>query len=70
MYPGHFLATSDCTPVYIEKFRVLEGPACQCIVRNWRGGLQTMKSMVPGPAVGGIIIAYEVEAARSKGYLC
>lgn len=60
---GHFLLTSGLhSPHYIEKFRVLERPdlaglLCKELARRYeRDGVD----VVLGPAVGGIVIAYEV----------
>lgn len=68
---GHFLLTSGKhSPVYWEKFRVLQYPhytekLCRMIAEHFRGkGTQT----VAGPATGGIIIAHEV--ARQLGVRC
>ncbi len=65
---GHFLLASGLhSPVYWEKFRVLQFPAyteqlCAMIADHFRGkGIQ----MVAGPTTGGIILASEV--ARQLG---
>ena len=65
---GHFLLSSGKhSPVYLEKFQVLQWPQetarlCQAIVESARGlGVQT----VAGPTTGGIIVAHEV--ARQLG---
>src|SRR5260221_4960381 len=65
---GHFLlASGKHSPIYLEKFQVLQWPQeterlCQSIVESARGlGVQT----VAGPTTGGIIIAHEV--ARQLG---
>ncbi|MBS3985496.1 MAG: orotate phosphoribosyltransferase [Selenomonadales bacterium] len=65
---GHFRLTSGLhSGLYVEKFRLLEHPKhtavlCQEIARRFRDdGI----SLVVGPAIGGIIIAYEV--ARALG---
>jgi orotate phosphoribosyltransferase len=65
---GHFLLTSGLhSPVYWEKFRVLQFPAfteqlCAMIADHFRhDGIQ----VVAGPTTGGIIIAHEV--ARQLG---
>ena len=65
---GHFQLTSGLhSPIYWEKFRVLEQPRyterlCGMIVRHFqRQGVQ----LVAGPTTGGVIIAYEV--ARQLG---
>jgi orotate phosphoribosyltransferase len=65
---GHFLLSSGRhSPVYWEKFQVLQYPhytekLCRLIADHFQGeGIQT----VAGPATGGIIIAYEV--ARQLG---
>ena len=60
---GHFLLTSGLhSPVYWEKFRVLEWPKytkdlCRLIADNYRG--QNVEVVV-APTTGGIILAYEV----------
>jgi len=65
---GHFLLTSGLhSPVYWEKFRVLQFPhyteqLCRLIARHFQK--QNIK-VVAGPTTGGIIIAYEV--ARQLG---
>ena len=65
---GHFLLTSGRhSPVYWEKFRVLQFPQytaelCQMIAGRFRS--QDIQ-VVAGPTTGGIIIAYEV--ARQLG---
>jgi len=79
---GHFLLTSGLhSPQYIEKFRVLERPKyaemlCGELARRYAG---SDIDIVLGPAVGGIIIAYEVArqlgckaifAEREDGRLC
>jgi orotate phosphoribosyltransferase len=60
---GHFLLTSGLhSPVYWEKFQVLQYPAytrqlCGQIADHFRGkGVQ----VVAGPTTGGIILAFEV----------
>ena len=60
---GHFLLTSGLhSPTYLEKFRLLQFPSyteylCGMIADHYRGkGVQ----VVAGPAMGGIILAYEV----------
>ncbi len=65
---GHFLLTSGLhSPVYWEKFRVLQYPnytekLCKLIARNFKNDdIQ----VVPGPTTGGIILAFEV--ARQLG---
>ncbi len=65
---GHFLLTSGLhSPVYWEKFRILEQPRyterlCGMIAARFRGqGVQ----VVAGPTTGGVIISYEV--ARQLG---
>ncbi len=65
---GHFLLTSGLhSPVYWEKFRVLQYPhyterLCRLIADHFRGeGVQ----VVAGPTTGGIIISFEV--ARQLG---
>jgi orotate phosphoribosyltransferase len=79
---GHFLLTSGLhSPQYIEKFRVLERPErasvlCEELARRFA---DDEVNVVLGPAVGGIIIAYEVAkqlgaraifAERESGRLC
>lgn len=65
---GHFLLTSGLhSPVYWEKFKVLQYPhytqqLCKMIADNFRG--QNVK-VVAGPTTGGIILAFEV--ARQLG---
>jgi orotate phosphoribosyltransferase len=65
---GHFLlASGRHSPVYWEKFQVLQYPAyterlCRMIADHFRG--QDI-SVVAGPTTGGIILAYEV--ARQLG---
>lgn len=65
---GHFRLTSGLhSPHYIEKFRILERPEsagllCGELSRRFAG---ERVDVVLGPAIGGIIIAYEV--ARSLG---
>ncbi len=65
---GHFKLTSGMhSDVYVEKFRILEWPEhtaalCQEIASRFAGeGVD----LVVGPAVGGILIAYET--ARALG---
>ena len=65
---GHFLLTSGLhSPNYLEKFRLLQDPShteyfCTKIADRFRDeGVET----VAGPALGGIILAYEV--ARQLG---
>ena len=60
---GHFqLASGRHSPVYIEKFRLLQHPQrtedlCRMIAERFRGlGPQ----LVAGPTTGGIIVSYEV----------
>lgn len=60
---GHFqLASGRHSPVYIEKFRLLQHPPaterlCRLIADRFRdGGPQ----LVAGPTTGGIILSYEV----------
>ena len=60
---GHFqLASGRHSPVYLEKFRILERPAqteqlCRLIAERFRDvGVQ----LVVGPTTGGIIVGYEV----------
>jgi len=59
---GHFrLASARHSPVYIEKFRIMEDPRataalCAIIAEHFRGAGATA---VAGPAMGGVILAYE-----------
>ena len=65
---GHFLLTSGLhSPVYWEKFRVLQFPnyteqLCQMIANHFR---KQKIQVVAGPTTGGIILAFEV--ARQLG---
>lgn len=65
---GHFLLTSGLhSPVYWEKFRVLQYPQyteklCRLIAKHFR---KQNIQVVAGPTTGGIIIAFEV--ARQLG---
>lgn len=65
---GHFQLTSGLhSPIYWEKFRILEQPRhtqrlCRMIVEHFRGG---NVQLVAGPTTGGVIVAYEV--ARQLG---
>jgi len=65
---GHFLLTSGLhSPVYWEKFRVLQfpnytGQLCQMIANHFR---KQEIQVVAGPTTGGIILAFEV--ARQLG---
>lgn len=65
---GHFLLSSGLhSPVYWEKFRVLQYPhyteqLCQLIAAHFR---EQRVQLVAGPTTGGIILAYEV--ARQLG---
>lgn len=65
---GHFLLTSGLhSPVYWEKFRVLEQPRhterlCRMIAAHFQD--QNVQ-LVAGPTTGGVIISYEV--ARQLG---
>jgi orotate phosphoribosyltransferase len=60
---GHFLLTSGLhSPVYWEKFRVLQFPnyteqLCQMIANHFR---KQEIQVVAGPTTGGIILAFEV----------
>ncbi len=60
---GHYLLTSGLhSPVYWEKFRVLQSPEhtkelCRMIAEHFRD--QNIQ-VVAGPTTGGIILAYEV----------
>ena len=65
---GHFLLTSGLhSPVYWEKLRILQQPKltqglCQLITEHFQGkGIE----VVAGPALGGVVLAYEV--ARQLG---
>ncbi len=69
---GHFLLTSGRhSPVYWEKFRVLQAPAyteqlCRMIAGHFRPqGIQ----VVAGPTTGGIILAFEVARQLGVGSL-
>jgi orotate phosphoribosyltransferase len=65
---GHFLLHSGMhSPVYWEKFRVLQypnyvSPLCKMIAKHFRA---TPIDLVAGPVTGGIILAFEV--ARQLG---
>ncbi|MEN8615073.1 orotate phosphoribosyltransferase [Dehalogenimonas sp. THU2] len=65
---GHFLLTSGLhSPVYWEKFRVIENPAaavplCGMIAEHFKN---KDIELVVGPTTGGIILAFEV--ARQMG---
>jgi orotate phosphoribosyltransferase len=65
---GHFLLTSGLhSPIYWEKFRVLEQPRyterlCHMIADYFR---EKNVQLVAGPTTGGVIISYEV--ARQLG---
>jgi orotate phosphoribosyltransferase len=65
---GHFLLASGLhSPVYWEKFRILQHPRlterlCRLIVQHF-GGQKT--DLVAGPTTGGIILAFET--ARQLG---
>lgn len=65
---GHFLLTSGLhSPVYWEKFRVLQYPhytqkLCQLIAEHFK---KDNVQVVAGPTTGGIILAFEV--ARQMG---
>jgi orotate phosphoribosyltransferase len=65
---GHFLLASGLhSPVYWEKFRILQHPhlterLCRLITHHFRG--QTI-DLVAGPTTGGIILAFET--ARQLG---
>ena len=65
---GHFLLTSGLhSPKYLEKFRLLQYPEytgrlCRMVADHFEGsGVE----VVAGPALGGVILAYEV--ARLMG---
>ena len=68
MLEGHFLLTSGLhSPVYWEKFRVLQYPhytekLCRLIVDHFK---EDKVQVVAGPTTGGIILAFEV--ARQLG---
>jgi orotate phosphoribosyltransferase len=68
---GHFLLTSGLhSPVYWEKFRILEHPEytqklCAMIADRFR---REHVDVVAGPTTGGIILAYEV--AKQLGVRC
>ena len=60
---GHFLLTSGLhSPRYLEKFRLLQYPEytermCRMVAGHFKGeGIE----VVAGPALGGVILAYEV----------
>lgn len=60
---GHFLLTSGLhSPLYVEKFKVLQYPwhtarLCAALAERFRGrGIQ----VVVGPVTGGIILAHEI----------
>lgn len=65
---GHFLLSSGLhSPIYWEKFRVLQYPhyterLCQLIAKHFQ---DQEVQLVAGPATGGILLAYEV--ARQLG---
>lgn len=60
---GHFLLTSGLhSPYYVEKFKLLQYPQyveqlAQAIAGNFK---EEKVDIVVGPAVGGIVLAYEV----------
>ena len=68
IFKGHYLLTSGLhSPVYWEKFRVLQSPVyteqlCRMIAQHFQ---DKNVQVVAGPTTGGIIIAYEV--ARQLG---
>jgi len=68
---GHFLLTSGLhSPVYWEKFRILEHPEytqqlCSMIANRFRS---EHVDVVAGPTTGGIILAFEV--AKQIGVRC
>jgi len=71
---GHFRLTSGLhSGLYVEKFRVLEHPQytevlCQEIARRYDNDGVTL---VVGPAIGGVIIAYEVaRALKVRSIFC
>ena len=65
---GHFLLASGLhSPVYWEKFRILEYPGlteklCRLIVQHFKG---QQIDVIAGPTTGGIILAFET--ARQLG---
>jgi len=67
---GHFLLTSGLhSPVYWEKFRILQYPnytekLCQLIAQYFKE-LELKIELVAGPTTGGIIVAFET--ARQMG---
>ncbi|MCL2678738.1 MAG: orotate phosphoribosyltransferase [Dehalococcoidia bacterium] len=68
---GHFLLTSGLhSPVYWEKFRILEHPEYTQALCSMIAGYFTSHGIeaVVGPTTGGIILAYEV--ARQLGVRC
>lgn len=68
---GHFLLTSGLhSPVYWEKFRILEHPGyteqlCAMIAEHFKSA---GADVVAGPTTGGIILAFEV--AKQLGVRC
>lgn len=65
---GHFLLTSGRhSSHYIEKFRLLESPrALEAALTPWARAFRPLRpTRVVGPAVGGILLAYEL--ARQLG---
>jgi orotate phosphoribosyltransferase len=60
---GHFLLTSGLhSPIYVEKFRILENPhitseICKDLAGKFKG---EKVELVIGPMTGGIIISYEL----------
>lgn len=71
---GHFRLTSGLhSGLYVEKFRVLEHPQhtetlCKEIARRYA---QDGVTLVVGPAIGGVIIAYEVARALGvRSFFC
>ncbi len=68
---GHFLLTSGLhSPVYWEKFRILEHPGytqklCSMIANQFR---DKHVEVIAGPTTGGIILAFEV--AKQMGLRC
>ena len=68
---GHFLLTSGLhSPIYWEKFRILEHPEhtsslCGMIAEHFRN---CEAQVVAGPTTGGIILAFEV--AKQMGLRC
>ena len=68
---GHFvLASGRHSPVYWEKFRVIQHPGstvklCRMIAEHYKS---KNVDIVAGPTTGGVVLAYEV--ARQLGVRC